>query len=668
MTASTGDAVPASTRDAAAVITVPAGQQPPIVRESPADGQPTADQPRPGGAQDADVGDSEHVDAVPVAGGVRVDRRAVESALLELRARVDATEFPLEVAAAQEARAERSRLVAQIDDYLLPRLRRSSAPVLVSVVGSTGAGKSTLVNSIVGAQVSVTGVRRPTTNSPVLACHPDDVDAFAENNFLPALPRVRQEGLARPGRDGLLVLASASSMPRGLALLDTPDIDSVVAEHHAFAAKFLDASDLWLFVTSASRYADAAVWQVLQHARARKATLGVVLSRVPPRSAAQLSAHFAAMLDANDICVAERFVVPETLLVDDRLPPEVSEQVRTWLGDATGRQGRRVAVVSATMSGMLDTFRTRVPRLADHAEAQLASRSMLRTAAAEPYLRALAALGHASADGSLLRGAVAARWRDFLLAGDLVSAPSRKPVPAPVVTRTGLRARRRHPPERVAALAAAVRSALTSLLVLVADDAAEQVMLRWQDDPAGAALLATAAEAPAGGQRTGNDAAAITAATQPDAGAADDGETGAPDGRPPDRLAARAERVVDAWHDDVLRLVQDAVHAKRSVARRVSANDETLALVTVLSCLSAAAEGTAGDVVTVPRRMLDDLLGEQTGRDTVRTARAVLRERVKSLLDEELARFDTAVHAAGSCDELAAVWLHAAEYALEASR
>ncbi|MHB1432704.1 MAG: dynamin family protein, partial [Streptosporangiaceae bacterium] len=159
---------------------------------------------------------------------VRVDARKLEAALLTVRSTVNHLPLPLECPGIAAARAERQQLLAQIDDYLLPRLRQSGAPILIAMVGSTGAGKSTLLNSIVGSQVSATGIRRPTTNSPVLACHPDDVRWFAENVFLPTLPRVRQQGLAMPGRDGLLVLATSEGMPKGVALLDTPDIDSVV--------------------------------------------------------------------------------------------------------------------------------------------------------------------------------------------------------------------------------------------------------------------------------------------------------------------------------------------------------------------------------------------------------------------------------------------------------
>src|SRR6266581_162072 len=237
----------------------------------------------------------------------RVDARDIEEALLTLRERIAAAPLLLDAPGVAQAKAVRKKLLVQIDDYLLPRLHRSTAPILVALVGSTGAGKSTLVNSIVGQRVSATGIRRPTTNSPVLACHPDDAEWFAENRFLPTLPRVRQKGLARPGRDGLLVIAASAGLPRGIALLDTPDIDSVVRAHHEFALQFLDASDLWLFMTSASRYADGPVWEILQHARDRKASLGVVLSRIPQAYRTELVDHFNAMLDANGIAAADRF-------------------------------------------------------------------------------------------------------------------------------------------------------------------------------------------------------------------------------------------------------------------------------------------------------------------------------------------------------------------------
>ena len=128
---------------------------------------------------------------------VRVDARLLEATLLNLHKRIAAIPLVLDIPGTDDISAERAKLLSQIDDYLLPRVRQSGAPLLVALVGSTGAGKSTLVNSIVGTQVSLTGVRRPTTNSPVLACHPDDIHWFAENMFLPTLPRVRQEGLAR---------------------------------------------------------------------------------------------------------------------------------------------------------------------------------------------------------------------------------------------------------------------------------------------------------------------------------------------------------------------------------------------------------------------------------------------------------------------------------------
>ena len=268
------------------------------------------------------------------------------------------------------------------------------------------------MNSLVGVQVSNTGTRRPTTNSPVLACHPADARWFAENIFLPTLPRVRQQGLAMPGRDGLLVLAENEGMPPGVALLDTPDIDSVVQARREFAHQFLDASDLWLFMTSASRYADAAVWELLQQARERDASLAIVLSRVAPMSARQLSSHFGAMLEANGLAGAQRFMIAETVLNDGMLPPEVYGPVRQWLDDTSVQQERRVAVLTQTMSGVLDTFRTRVPTLAEHVQTQVSLQAELRAQADTSFGAALAEFDEATRNGSLLRGEILARWQD----------------------------------------------------------------------------------------------------------------------------------------------------------------------------------------------------------------------------------------------------------------
>ena len=454
----------------------------------PTESSPWGPAPRnPWGAPDEKAGESQRH------ARVRVDARLLEATLLNLHKRIAAVPLVFDIPGADEVTAERAKLLSQIDDYLLPRVRQSAAPLLVALVGSTGAGKSTLVNSVVGRQVSLTGVRRPTTNSPVLACHPDDIHWFAENMFLPTLPRVRQEGLARPGRDGLLVLAASEGMTKGIALLDTPDIDSVVRAHHDFAYQFLDASDLWLFMTSASRYADAPVWELLQHARDRGAALGVVLSRVPPSHRTELVSHFNAMLDANGIQAENRFVIPETGIVDGFLPDDIFQPIRDWLNETAKHSDRRVAVLSQTMAGMIDTFKTRVPRLAAHVDAQVVLGTRLRREAENAYAAALADFDEGTHGGRLLAGEVLARWRDYAASGDL-SAALRGRRGMSAIRRGGKRARTDATSTRYAALEAALRAALQALVVSVADRAAEQVTRVWRDNPGGASLLAAAEE------------------------------------------------------------------------------------------------------------------------------------------------------------------------------
>jgi energy-coupling factor transporter ATP-binding protein EcfA2 len=612
---------------------------------------------------------------------VRVDARLLEATLLNLRKRVAGVPLVFDIAGADEVTAERAKLISQIDDYLLPRVRQSAAPLLVALVGSTGAGKSTLVNSVVGTQVSLTGVRRPTTNSPVLACHPDDIHWFAENMFLPTLPRVRQEGLARPGRDGLLVLAASEGMTKGIALLDTPDIDSVVRAHYDFAYQFLDASDLWLFMTSASRYADAPVWELLQHARDRGAALGVVLSRVPPSHRTELVAHFGAMLDANGIQADHRFVIPETGIVDGFLPDDIFQPIRDWLNETAQQSDRKVAVLSQTMAGMLDTFKTRVPRLAAHVDAQVVLGTRLRREAENAYATALAEFDAGTHSGRLLAGEVLARWQDYAASGDL-GAALRGKRGGTAIRRGGKRARTDAAISRHAALEAALRAALQALVVSVADRAAEQVARVWRDNPGGAALLDAAEEVRVRDERATREFESAFGTSPEDQPGPAGGEAnlkqGSYDRSSPD-LPLRISRAVSAWQDQLMRLVQSDVTRRPGdgTARDIA----TVSMVTLVAMLGApssvgafipparetASEGKDG-IGAVPSEVLASIVGNSESEQLIARARHDLRQRIGLLLDEELLRFGEVINEAGQVDAVAAVRLYQAEYSLEAAR
>jgi energy-coupling factor transporter ATP-binding protein EcfA2 len=608
---------------------------------------------------------------------VRVDARLLEATLLNLHKRIAAIPLVYDIPGTDEITAERAKLLSQIDDYLLPRVRQSAAPLLVALVGSTGAGKSTLVNSVVGTQVSQTGVRRPTTNSPVLACHPDDMHWFAENMFLPTLPRVRQEGLARPGRDGLLVLAASEGMTKGIALLDTPDIDSVVRAHYDFAYQFLDASDLWLFMTSASRYADAPVWELLQHARERGAALGVVLSRVPPSHRTELVSHFNAMLDANGIQAENRFVIPETGVVDGFLPDDIFQPIRDWLNETAQHADRRVAVLGQTMSGMLDTFKVRVPRLAAHVDAQVVLGTRLRREAEAAYANAMAEFDEGTAGGRLLAGEVQARWQDYAASGDLGAAlRGRRGVAA--LRRGGKRARTEATTSRYAALETALRSALQALVLSVADRAAEQVTRVWRDNPGGAALLASAEASRVRDERVIREfESACGDPAGPDGPAAAGPGTF---GRSSAGLPLRISRAVSAWQDQLMRLMHSEVARRSGSVHDIA----PLSVVAMAAMLAAPGSGSAftpaarpaGEAAAtaqdgagaVPGDVLASVVGADGAEALVAQARKDLRQRIGLLLDEEMLRFGEVIERAGQVDAIAAVRLYQAEYSLEAAR
>ena len=90
-------------------------------------------------------------------------------------------EAPVSPSAARGPRERALELRDHARSFLVPRARDLDAPLLVAIVGPTGSGKSSLLNTLAGKPVSRTGVLRPTTRDAVAVGNAADLDrAFAD--------------------------------------------------------------------------------------------------------------------------------------------------------------------------------------------------------------------------------------------------------------------------------------------------------------------------------------------------------------------------------------------------------------------------------------------------------------------------------------------------------
>ncbi|MEV4949269.1 dynamin family protein [Streptomyces sp. NPDC053755] len=351
------------------------------------------------------------------------ERPQLIDALSALRDCVAAVRLPLPLPGAPRARQTRVELLAQLDDYLVPRLKDPDAPLLAVVGGSTGAGKSTLVNSLVGRRVSEAGVLRPTTRTPVLVCHPDDHHWFAGMRVLPQLTRVwlpQQDDdhpAEEPAQDNALRVETSSALTPGIALLDAPDIDSLVVENRLLAAELMCAADIWVMVTTASRYADAVPWHLLRTAKEYDVTLLTVLDRVPHQVIGEVSRQYEALLDKAGLADVPRFTIPElpesTGGGSGLLPDTAVAPLRAWLAHRAQDLAARQQAVARTVSGVVGSLDSRVPELAAAVAAQYAAAVRLGGAVETAYTEQGERVRRQLQRGAVLAGDARTRWRAY---------------------------------------------------------------------------------------------------------------------------------------------------------------------------------------------------------------------------------------------------------------
>ena len=484
-------------------------------------------------------------------------------------------------------RAIRDESLDQLSDYILPRLVQLDAPLLTIVGGSTGAGKSTLVNSLVGEQVTESGVLRPTTRSPVLVHNPADAEWFQPDRILPDLARTMASGNDSYG----LRLASTTKIPQGLAILDAPDVDSIDRGNRELAAQLLAAADLWLFVTSAARYADQVPWDYLRQAAERSTSVAVVLDRTSDDAIAEVRGHLARMMTSRGLSDSPLFTVPESELdADGLLPPEAVAPMVTWLHELAADPDARQMVVHRTLDGAVRHIVLRAHDIADALGTQIELSEALHRDADTIYRTALEDVTARSSDGTLLRGEVLASWQEFVGTGELLQSVEDK------VTRIrdrfvgGMTGKRTRSTEVVEA----IETSLSNLLTEHAESAAEQVARTWGASAAGRGLL---------------DAT-------PDL-----------DGASRD-FRVKADRMVHDWRQGVLDLVRVEGADKRMTAKFLAFGVNGIAVALMVVTLSRDAGAGARGTAALGRRLLDAIFGADVVDELVDQAHADLESRV----------------------------------------
>ena len=290
---------------------------------------------------------------------------ALLDALRATRAAVGGVELPFESPEAERTKTLVHDIVEQLDQHLIPRVTEGSVPAVVVVAGSTGSGKSTIVNALLGDDLTAAGVLRPTTKVPHLFHHP------ADGVLLSSATR---RATSRP----------SDAVPRGLVLVDSPDIDSLVGENREIARELLDAADLWIFVTTAARYGDAVPWEVLRSGASRGASIAIVLSRVTADVAAHVRRDLVERLKSEGLETLPLFVIPEEAEGLVALPDDVVQGLRRWLDTVAAKSA--TTIVERTMLGATQALKEWLEQLAEFMDNQAAAvkqaRGEVRRAAA----------------------------------------------------------------------------------------------------------------------------------------------------------------------------------------------------------------------------------------------------------------------------------------------
>lgn len=518
---------------------------------------------------------------------------------------------------AAEARAR--QLHDHLEGFVRPRLADIDAPLLVLLVGPTGAGKSSLLNTIAGAEVSKVGVLRPTTRDAVLYASESDSHRILSSGRFAGIAKER------------LTVAAVPPATDGVAVIDAPDIDSVEADNRELADVLVEISDLCVFVTTATRYADLVPWEVLRRVRERGLPLVIVLNRMPPDAEDRTAvlADAERLLGQAGTRNAERSV--ELIAIDEGnvdprvngLTPVKARSLIERIARLAAESAERQDVAKQALTGALKGLVPLAHSIADDLEHQAIDADALHRIAASIYAEELTSLVRALEGGLILREEVLRRWNDFVGADQVARFISSGIGRLRAVLLTAFRGKLAAP---VTVVEAEMTSTLQALALRYAGDAARRTSIAWSDRSEAAALVA---------RNPGLWSAS-------------------------DRFGVAVREGMDVWMRAIVDDVRAHAGRKRAFAQVAALGVNAVGVAVMLAVFmhSAGLTGTelgiAAGTAFLNQKLLEAIFGEGAMAELIANARVRLEALLTALFEEDRGRFDALVPAPGRLRDLAA--------------
>ncbi|WP_258038807.1 GTPase [Streptomyces sp. SM12] len=268
-----------------------------------------------------------------------------------------------ELVGLSRTRLDASSLVeaGRLLDEAEARTRLPRTYTTVAIAGATGSGKSTLFNAMAGAQLSESGVRRPTTATAVSctweAGRSSKADGLLERLGIPSRSR-RRAHVVDPGLHGLV-------------LLDLPDYDSVAESHREQVDRLLALVDAVIWVVDPEKYADAVLHERYLRAFAGHAEVTIVvlnqIDRLPTDAAEAIMDDLRRLLDERGIALGEHGEPGAGVLSVSALTGDGVPELRRTVGELVASRTAAARRLAADVDGV--TRRLRPVCVADNVQA-----------------------------------------------------------------------------------------------------------------------------------------------------------------------------------------------------------------------------------------------------------------------------------------------------------